>query len=115
MLRWEDISNERHRRWLEYHRELLAIRRSEIVPRLTGMTGGHARWTLCAERALRVDWTPGDTSRLALLANLDSAPLDLAPEVEGHLLYATPRGAAKSRRSLAAWSSAWYLLDGAKP
>jgi maltooligosyltrehalose trehalohydrolase len=113
VLRWSELAAADHRRWHELHRELLALRRSEIVPRLAGMTGGSARQTLLAGRALRVDWTLGDASRLTLLANLDGAPLELAAEAEGRLLHATPENAAASRRSLPAMSAVWYLGERA--
>jgi 1,4-alpha-glucan branching enzyme/maltooligosyltrehalose trehalohydrolase len=109
-----ELAVARHGRWHELHRKLLALRRLEIVPRLAGMTGGHARRTLPAERALRVGWTLGDASQLTLLANLDGAPLELDAEAEGRLLYATSEGVAGSRRSLPAWVAAWYLRERAK-
>lgn len=114
VLRWDDLAAADHRRWHALHRELLALRRREIVPRLVGMTGGSARSTLLTGRALRVDWTLGDASRLTLLANFEGARLELAADAEGRLLHATPENAAGSRRSLPAWAAVWYLGEGAK-
>jgi len=111
VLRWEEILGGQHGRWLEYHRELLAIRRREIVPRLARATGNRARWESLGECALRVEWNFGDASRLVLLANFKDTPLDIASEVGGRLIHATPESAAGSRRSLPPWAVVWTLRE----
>ncbi|MCF8506905.1 MAG: malto-oligosyltrehalose trehalohydrolase, partial [Caulobacter sp.] len=43
-LNWADRNVEPHRAWLSFHKQLLYLRRTEIVPRLAGMAaGGEAR------------------------------------------------------------------------
>ena len=49
-------------------RDLLAIRRKEIVPRMAGAALGEASAT--ADGLLTADWRMGDGATLALLANL---------------------------------------------
>jgi 1,4-alpha-glucan branching enzyme/maltooligosyltrehalose trehalohydrolase len=64
-------------RWLLI-RELLEIRKREIVPRLPGMAAMNATATTRGERGLEAAWTLGDGSRLLLLANLGGAPFEAA-------------------------------------
>jgi len=112
VLRWEEIRDEPRRRWLEYHTELLAIRRREIVPRLAGAAANGARWESLGERALRVEWNLGEASILAMLANFKESPVELASETGGRLIHATPEGAAGSRRLLPPWGVVWTLREG---
>jgi malto-oligosyltrehalose trehalohydrolase len=103
-----------HAALLTLHRELLAIRHHEVVPRLAGI-GGHAgRFTRLGERALRVDWRLGDGSLLCLVANLGAEAVGDAGEsaaAPGRLLFETPAGAAQSAKhgSLPPWTVVWRI------
>jgi malto-oligosyltrehalose trehalohydrolase len=108
---WEERDAPEHERWLRLYRELLALRRAEIVPRLKGVPGGEARYRLVGERGLRAQWPLGDGSLLTLLANLGPQPLSGFEAASGKMLYATP-GAADDERTLPAWSAAWYMREG---
>jgi maltooligosyltrehalose trehalohydrolase len=74
------------------YRRLLALRQSEIVPRLDGASAIEAR--AIGERAVRACWRLGDGAVLTLAMNLgqDAAPVS-APT--GELLFATPDAAAQ--------------------
>jgi maltooligosyltrehalose trehalohydrolase len=113
VLRWEEVLDDHHGRWLEYHRELLALRRCEIVPRLSGMAGGRARCSLLGEGALRVEWEMGDSSRVTLTANLGSVPLAAAVETGGRPIYSIPATAPAeaSAGTLAPWSVLWQVRE----
>ncbi len=104
-LDWERLEQAAGRRWLELHRTLLALRRSEIVPRLTGVSGQDARWRALGGRAIRVDWRLADGAELTLLANLDGAPADLPRPAAGRLLHA--EGASDG--PLGPWNVRWFL------
>ena len=108
---WEERDAPEHERWLRLYRELLALRRTEIIPRLKGVPGGEARYRLVGERGLRAQWPLGDGSLLTLLANLGPQPLSGFEAASGKMLYATP-GAADDERTLPAWSAAWYMREG---
>ncbi|MGB5081022.1 MAG: malto-oligosyltrehalose trehalohydrolase [Burkholderiales bacterium] len=114
VLRWEEILDGNHGRWLEFHRELLALRRREIVPRLSGTLGGRARRRSLGERALWVEWPMGDASRVTLTANLGSVPVAAALERGGRLIHSTPASAAAeaSAGTLAPWSVLWQVREG---
>ena len=67
MLDWDARNTPKGRRRLALVRELLAIRRKDIVPRLAGAAFGFAR----ADGAvLSANWRLGDGSALYLIANL---------------------------------------------
>jgi maltooligosyltrehalose trehalohydrolase len=69
VLDWSAHAELRHRQRLELVRRLLALRLHEIVPRLGGVRFGSA----CHDAGvLTADWTMGDASLLALVANLSS-------------------------------------------
>ncbi len=81
-----------HEAWLILHRDLLAVRAAEIMPRLQdaaaigaialGTAGVHARWRM------------GDGQVLAIAMNLGDTPVPCPPRA-GRLLFATtPRDAA---------------------
>ncbi len=113
-LDWASLERDPHARFLALYRELLAIRRAEIVPRLAGSRAG--AFEMLGERALRVAWTLGDVSRLALHVNLgDTAAAAAAPG--GRRLYALPVGAGEALDAgrLTPWSAVWHLETGGRP
>jgi malto-oligosyltrehalose trehalohydrolase len=73
-LDWESLSREPHASTLTFVRELLALRREHIVPRLgrTGAKGGEAagEWQMLADAAFLVRWTLADGAVLTAVANL---------------------------------------------
>ncbi len=115
VLDWKALSEPQHRDWLALHRELLALRRREVVPRLAGAQalGGH-----CHEigaTALSAGWVLADGCELRVLANLgDQAVTGVTPP-PGSLLYAThPDRSGQARHDcLPAWSVFWYLSPNA--
>ncbi len=99
-----------HRNLLEFYRELLRLRREEILPRLKNIPGGETAYRLVGDHGMRVQWTLGDGSLLTLMANLGDEPLAGFEQATGRLLYAT-EGATESERELPAWAVAWYLRE----
>lgn len=112
-LNWGLLEQARHQEWLAYYRELLELRRREIVPRLPGTGGNAGRWTLLGERGLHAHWRLGDGSSLSLVANLGSHPLrsELLPPEAGRTLFTLPRPEAKmAADELPRWSVVWRVL-----
>jgi malto-oligosyltrehalose trehalohydrolase len=67
VLDWKERDEPQSRKRLAFVRELLTIRRHEIVPRLAGVRFGSAR----RDRSIvTAQWRLGDGSKLALMANL---------------------------------------------
>lgn len=110
VLDWGEREEGIHHRLLGHYRDLLALRKREISPRLGNVPGGAALYRTVGERGLRVQWPLGDGSLLTLLANLGDEELGGFEAAPGRLLYAT-EGAARQERTLPPWSVAFYLRE----
>ncbi len=116
VLDWSEAEGEAGRGWLGFHRELLRLRRREIVPRLGGVAGHAAEFRGHGETGLLATWRLAGGARLHLAANLAASALPAAPDCpSGRLIFATSREMADglSRRGWPAWSAAWLLAGGA--
>ena len=83
-------------------RELLAIRRREIVPRLHGAHFGAAK---AADNGLvTAHWRMGGGTMLSLTANLSDHDLAASPAANGTCIW----GGALSE-SMHAWSVRWHI------
>ena len=105
-LDWTELERDGHAAWLALHRELLAIRRREIVPLLRRLDGGAAKAQAYSETAFAVTWTCSDGARLTLVANLGDADAEAGAQPSGRLLYATGDGDGKR---IGGWSARWHL------
>ena len=113
-LDWSCIGREPHARWLALYRELLALRREHIVPRLARM-GGHAgRFEVLAGGAVAVFWRLGDGSGLELRLNLGPDTVAVGYHPAGTLLRCEPRDADAAIASgrLPPYSATVYLAAG---
>jgi malto-oligosyltrehalose trehalohydrolase len=108
-LDWSEVEREGHADHLRYCRELLAVRRSELMPRLDRAGVKNARYDT-TEGLLRVSWQLAENAVLTLLANLradTSAPVAVP---RGRVLHSThPPVADNAARP--GWFAAWYLAD----
>ena len=112
-LNWDCLSRSSHARWLAYYRELLALRRRHIVPRLHGIRGGQADFRLLDKKLLEVSWVLGDGSRLTLVAALGDG-VDLGIDwPAGDILFETEEGAARhgALEAMPRWYAAWFLEE----
>ncbi|MDD5250323.1 MAG: malto-oligosyltrehalose trehalohydrolase [Rhodocyclaceae bacterium] len=96
-------------------RELLDLRRREIVPRLPGMKPGAEACRCCGAHALVAHWLLGDGSQLALVANLGAAIATGITRPPGRVLHAAPAAAvmALAAGAMPAWSVVWLLDEAA--
>ena len=103
VLDWAARDGEPGRTRLALVRELLAIRRREIVPRLAGARFGEAH--AADNGLLTANWRMGDRTTLRLVANLSERGVTHAsPQMPGTLLW----GSALSE-SMPAWSVRWHI------
>jgi 1,4-alpha-glucan branching enzyme len=105
-LDWSETSEAEHAEWLQFHRELLAMRRREIVPLLPRMTGDAARSQMLDNAAFSVEWLCTDGVRLTLLANVGDRNVSIRNPAPGRLRHATRAGPDSL---IPAWSAHWYL------
>lgn len=113
LLDWDTADSDQGRQWLAFHRQLLALRRREIVPRLIGIQGGNATYRQFGHHAFTVRWQLGDGSDLHLTANFGPAPsvaIELPP---GRQLFATfeSSNAMPLAEPLPGWSVVWMLQE----
>jgi maltooligosyltrehalose trehalohydrolase len=115
VLDWQDLDAPQRRDRLAYYRQLLTLRRREIVPRLAGL-GGHASgFELHGAHGLTAWWRLADRARLSLVANLGPAPLAPAPTAPpGQPIFATHPSMidAAIRQDWPSWSAAWWIDPG---
>jgi maltooligosyltrehalose trehalohydrolase len=111
VLDWETADTPEGSRWLAFHRDLLALRAREIVPRLTGIQGDSAQFHTLSERALLARWRLGDGSSLQLLANLGPNPVRLADWPRGRIIRAVPEALDAAPQDLPAWAAVWLVQE----
>ena len=108
ILDWSQCDESDHAAWLAFHRELLQLRQSEIVPRLGGMEPGNTRLRWLGERAFEIGWRLGDLSVLTLVANLSNASVAAIALPAGRRLYSLTSD-VKGGNTLVPWEVAWFL------
>jgi len=110
-LNWDSLSKSAHKTWLAYHRDLLALRRRHIVPRLRGLRGQQAAFRLLDEKLLEVAWVLGDGSGLTLVAALGQGLEKVIDRPPGDILFETQEGTARHDvfEAMPRWYAAWFL------
>ncbi len=115
VLRWEDAGTAEGRRWLDFTRQLLSLRKTAIVPRLAEPLRATS-YESVGPRGLLVWWQFGNGDRLALLANYGADPLSVETVPPGRILFAWPAGSDRGGiQVLAPWSVIWFLTASGGP
>jgi maltooligosyltrehalose trehalohydrolase len=109
-LDWASIKQPSHREWLEYYRELLSLRRDEIVPRTENVATGKARFEVLGSQAVLVRWAFPDGD-LTLVANFSHDEISISEELRGRVLYSTTGNALGKGQKLAPLAAAWLLNE----
>jgi maltooligosyltrehalose trehalohydrolase len=111
VLDWETIDRGEAAEWLAWHRQVLTVRRQQIVPRLRNLKPHPGRYEQLQERGLRVHWVLGDGARLGLTANLGDCDLHGIEPPRGRVIYRYPEaGIGRTPAGmLAPWSVVFYL------
>jgi maltooligosyltrehalose trehalohydrolase len=103
VLDWDGCRQAAPQKRLRLVRDLLAIRRKAIAPRLAGTAFGEAHAT--ADGLLTADWWMGDGMTLALVANLSDRDISHAtPTSEGTLIWGSELNSC-----VPPWSVVWRL------
>jgi malto-oligosyltrehalose trehalohydrolase len=108
-LRWEDAGHGAHAQWGDWYRRVLAVRHSEIVPRLAGIKAAGS-YDVLGAGAVAAHWRLGNGSRLHLAANLGRAPVVAAALPPGRVLW---REGSAEDGCLGPWSVVWTLAEPA--
>lgn len=115
VLDWGTLDTPQAEQWLDFHRQLLALRRQEIMPRLAGMLLSHASAKRIGHKAVQVEWQMGDGSNLVVAFNFSSSPVLIGTPPSGsRLLFASCAdfGDKQIPKTLPAWSVIWTLSEG---
>jgi malto-oligosyltrehalose trehalohydrolase len=97
-LDWDKLGRQLHRERFEFVKQLLDVRRREIVPLLSRI-GGHAgSFERLGDRSFVVRWRIDDGGILSLAANFGDAPVELASPAEARAVFS--RNAAADGREL---------------
>jgi malto-oligosyltrehalose trehalohydrolase len=112
-LNWQELQGEVHADWLDFYRELLALRHSRVVPHLEATSTTRCETSRFGPSTVSVDWTFEDGARLGLHSNLGDEPVSFAAGHSGTPFYASSReaAAAYNQGSLLPWSVIWCLQD----
>jgi 1,4-alpha-glucan branching enzyme/maltooligosyltrehalose trehalohydrolase len=110
-LNWRALAQPAHAAWFERYRQLLAIRKRDIVPLVPRIRSSGACTRLSEGRAFEVVWRADDGSKLHLIANLSDTPVSTASAPAGRVIYTTHPNAAPSEphEALQPWSVTWRL------
>lgn len=108
-LDWSRLLDPRHSRWHSYYRELLTLRREQIVPLLPHLKCGGRRLNAEPSTVIDVGWASDDGRLLRLIANLSPSRRVAPGPPPGRLIYAThPQlQVAEPRAMLEPWSVSW--------
>ena len=102
VLDWNEHDTPAARKRMTLVRDLLKVRRREIVPRLAGAAFGEARAT---NRLLTAHWRMGDGAKLHLFANLSGQAISHAPAAPaGTLIWGSELG-----DSVPPWTVLWRI------
>jgi maltooligosyltrehalose trehalohydrolase len=115
-LNWHELTMEPHRQWFFYHRDLLRIRKTHIIPRLNGVAVGHAHYQPVSDKALTVQWQLNDASLLTLVANFGDQQVYFQYLGTGEVLFTSDSELDKNLRqgALTPWSAIFYLDETKK-
>ncbi len=112
VLDWSSLHRPPHSDWVALHRELLALRRAQIVPRVarTGRAPETGYRTF-GGRGLVAHWVLSEGERLVLVANLGDSAITATGASVGVLLYGTHPDLFDwlGQGRLPAWCAAWHL------
>ncbi len=95
----------------EFVKNLLKLRREQIVPRFGVMRDCGGTYEMLGETAFRVDWRLGDGTKLTVHANVSDKEATIPQAAAKDILFAHPKYAASSLASgrMPAWSVVWIM------
>jgi len=110
-LDWACLQSAPHRGWLSFYRQLLALRRKEIAPRIKDVEPGKSKFEVIGSNAVRARWLLASGRALALIANFSTERLDIPEAPEGALLYTTADalGSRQGILDVPPLTTAWFL------
>jgi len=110
-LQWNEAHTESGRAWRDWYRRILAVRRTEIIPRLDDIGEGAGSYVVIGPSAVCVRWALGARGVLRLEANLNDRAIEIERPAYSRWLWIE---GSRDRSTIGPWSVAW-TLDEATP
>ena len=110
ILDWGDINRQPHLERLAFHKQLLAIRRLEIMPYVQGFSCRSNQYEPIGDHGLLVRWLHEAAGSLTMVANLEAGKGFGFRQPGGRLLYRWPENQQHPAPdgSMPPWSVAFY-------
>lgn len=109
-LDWTEVNAVDHSDHLKFVRQLLAVRKREVVPLLSAGKSTRAKFEVFGKGGLFVQWCVGDDATLTLLANMHSHAARHGLVPDGRLLFeSTGKLQFQNTGAMPPWSVAWFL------
>ena len=109
-LDWNSIEDAAHSRWLQLYRDLLCARQRFVVPQLGMKSESRCSNFHDSQRALSIDWSFENGTRLELRANLADSKAEVHQTSGTRFYTSSPEAdAAIEQGHLPAWSVVWAL------
>jgi 1,4-alpha-glucan branching enzyme len=105
-LSWDELNEPGHRRWFDYYRSLLRVRRESIAPLLENIED--VQYEIFGKTGITASWRVGRDKMLQLDANLGDDPLD-GFHIRRNSVIFTTHEAVYADRSAPPWSVRWSV------
>ena len=89
-LNWQSHASSDGRRGHAFYKKLFDLRKQHIIPRLKGIEGGKAGYSIIGSKAVNAWWSLADGSQLRIMVNLSEESVESICRPEGLLFYADP-------------------------
>jgi len=103
-LAWDEMNEPEHAPWLQFYRDIIAVRHASIIPLLPLIGGSSSSAVVSADGVVQVHWRVKDRGTLRVLVNLSDQPASAPATQSGDLLW--QEGHAGPDR-LGAWFVRW--------
>lgn len=113
-LKWQEMGKKEHRQWLQFHRYLLHLRKTRIVPLLDRLSPQKSSYRRLSPQSLQVSWPLSDGGSLLLLLNLGGLPVADVAAPEGEIIFTTGEK-LPAENILPPFFCGWYVQGGPGP
>jgi maltooligosyltrehalose trehalohydrolase len=110
-LDWAALRQSPGRDWLNFYRNLIDLRKAEIIPRLYRVEGFSSQYEILGARAVHVQWWLGEGTCLHLYANLAEEAQDGVEFNGGRRIW--QQGFVENNK-LGPWTVLWIIDVNAK-
>jgi maltooligosyltrehalose trehalohydrolase len=111
-LAWAEVREPSHLTWLQFYRQLLAVRHASIIPLLPLIEGSAGSTAISSAGVVLVRWRLKDAGLLRVILNLSDRPAAAGPLEDGQTLW---QEGQVMPDSLGPWFVRWKFSLGGRP